>query len=391
MQDSRDDAEENLDTDVVATSYNDLFIGGGAAYTCELYDKDGNCKRWSKEPVPFNSMVGLRFRNVAVPPKAVITNAYITFKAYTNGSGDASITIRGEDAGSPDAYSATNGDISDRSRTGSVSWNITNDWAAGASYSTPDLTSIVQGIVGRSDWNSGQSMAFMFSGSGSRSARSYDYGDGSSAPVLVIETDEDCSGVAASTQYYGYFDPNARYSYSSGFVRDPGGAWDGNWLNWVCMRKIDVTRKVLMGGLATARTGGGNQTLYGESSPGRAFLKEYDGSGVSPYDGHYYFGIADGYIYVDSDSYPYDGTKYTISVKKDINYEPQDFLDGNLSGVLQRVGDKAFWGNTWFDTGTGKDGSGGFIAAPVGTEMTSLVTDLQNTAADTWSPLAESV
>ncbi len=173
-------------------------------------------------------------------------------------------------------------------------------------------------------------------------------------------------------------------------MRDPNGAWDGNWLNWVCMRKIDVTRKVLMGGLATARTGGGNQTLYGESPTGHAFLKEYDGTGVSPYDGHYYFGIADGYIYVDSDNYPYDGTKYTISVKKDINYEPQDFLDGNLSGVLQRVGDKAFWGNTWFDTGTGKDGSGGFIAAPIGTNMTSLVTDLQNTAADTWTPLAES-
>ncbi len=91
-----------------ATSYNDLFLGGGAAYTCLLYDKDGNCKKWSKDPIPFDSMVGLRFRNVAVPPKAVITNAYITFKAYTNGSGNASITIRGEDAGSPDVYSATN-------------------------------------------------------------------------------------------------------------------------------------------------------------------------------------------------------------------------------------------------------------------------------------------
>ena len=126
----------------------------------------------------------------------------------------------------------------------------------------------------RGDWDSDNAMAFTFTGSGSRSIRSWDYSDHSSGPVLVIEYDEVCDDTDASTRYYGYFDPDARYSYSSGFVRDPGGAWDGNWLNWVCMRKIDVARKVLMGGLATARTGGGNQTLYGEDPSGRAFLKE---------------------------------------------------------------------------------------------------------------------
>ena len=57
-------------------------------------------------------------------------------------------------------------------------------------------------------------------------------------------------------QYYGYFDPSSRYTYNSNdFVRSANGEWSGNWLNWLSMRRIDVLRKVLMGGLATSRQG----------------------------------------------------------------------------------------------------------------------------------------
>jgi len=386
-----DDAEENLDDNTVLTDTTNLYLGGGTQEVCTAFLPNGKCKTWST--VSFGTMVGLHFQNVAVPPGAVINNAYITFQAYANGTGNAGISIRGQDAGNASAFSSVASNVSSRTdTTASVSWNIANDWFTGSTYDTTNLSSIVQEIVDRGDWDSSHAMVFTFTGTGTRSARSWDYGDGSSGPTLVIEYDEDCSGVIASTRYYGYFDPDARYSYSSGFVRDPSGVWDGNWLNWVSMRKIDVSRKVLMGGLATARTGGGNQTLYGEDPVGFAFLRQFDGTGVSPYDGAYYFGIADGYIYVDTDADPYTGylAKYTISVKKDINFEPQDFLDGNLSGVLQRVGDRALWGNTWFYTGTGSNLSGGYVAAPIATNVVSLITDLQNTPADTWTPLAES-
>jgi hypothetical protein len=51
---------------------------------------------------------------------------------------------------------------------------------------TPDLSSIVQEIVDRGDWNSGEPMAFIFSGSGHRTAESYQ-GSSSAAPLLHIE------------------------------------------------------------------------------------------------------------------------------------------------------------------------------------------------------------
>jgi hypothetical protein len=211
LTESTDDAEENRDDDSVLTNTTNLFLGGGTQEVCILKKPNGTCKTWGTET--FGTMVGLRFPNIEVAPGDVITNAYITFQAYANGDGNAAITIRGEDVGDASAFGSGDSNISDRADTGtSVSWNIGSDWFTGSSYDTPDLTSIVQEIVDRGDWDSNHAMAFTFSGSGTRSVRSWDYGGGTSGPVLVIEYDDDCSGEAASTRYYGYFDPDARYS-----------------------------------------------------------------------------------------------------------------------------------------------------------------------------------
>ena len=99
-----------------------------------------------------------------------------------------------------------------------------------------------------------------------------------------------------NTKYYGYFEPgepaavpteHTMYSYGNNkFTRDSSGPWDGNFLNWATMRRIDVTRKVLMGGKATSRTGGGNQTLIGEDPSGREYwvsTGQILPAGVSPY------------------------------------------------------------------------------------------------------------
>ena len=94
------------------------------------------------------------------------------------------------------------------------------------------------------------------------------------APNILIIMDNSASmnlqaytgAYVHTTRYYGYFEPFKKYTYGSNiFVRDTNGRWDGNFLNWLTMRRIDVARKVLMGGLATARTGGGNQTNIGET------------------------------------------------------------------------------------------------------------------------------
>jgi type IV pilus assembly protein PilY1 len=192
-------------------------------------------------------------------------------------------------------------------------------------------------------------------------------------------------------KYYGYFESYKKYTYGSNiFVRDPSGEWDGNFLNWLTMRKIDVARKVLMGGLATSRMGSGNQTNIGEapSITGYDFIKSYvDTDGVTPFDNmtNYSYLMDGGNFYVNA------GT-YVIRVDKNMNTYPDEapsFVDGNIAGVLQKIGDKARWGNMFFNFGTGNNGSGGSVISTIGTNMTSLVTDLQNTSCNTWTPLAE--
>ena len=173
--------------------------------------------------------------------------------------------------------------------------------------------------------------------------------------------------------YYGYFvagtkEERVMYSYSSNkFQRDPSGQWEGNFLNWLTMRRVDVARKVLVGGLATSRTGGGNTTLIAEDPAqwGRSYKCKLDWSLLvqyTPFGGDLqdrYVGLKDGYLYVTTDLFmgPFANpdNQYVIKVQRDSSYpdEAFDFKDGNIAGVMQKVGDKAYWGLEFFRNGTG--------------------------------------
>ncbi len=347
-----------------------------------------------------DQVVGLRFQNLDIPQGATITSAFIRFKSAARKTSTASLSIKGENSDNAAAITSTAYDISSRTNTtASVNWNDVPRWSSAVFYQTPNLSAVVQEIVSRGGWAIGNSMVFKITGSGVRQALSYD-GDHSNPPILVVSYDYI---PPTPIQYYGYFDPIARYTYSSGdFVRSATGEWSGNWLNWLAMRRLDVLRKVLMGGLATSRTGTGIQTNIGETPDDNSiyYQKWFTNSGtgtnsVSPYSGSRCYGIRDGYIYVgedSSDADPYSGysARYTIRVKKEQDYEPQDFYEGNIAGVLQRVGNKARWGNEFFNYGTGSNLSGGRIVSPIGTNMSSLITDLQNTHSNSLTPLAES-
>ena len=280
-----------------------------------------------------------------------------------------------------------------------------------------------------------------------------------------------------NTTYYGYFDSTSQYIYSvSGeFDRDPVGSWNGNFLNWLTMRRVDVARKVLVGGLSTSRTGGGNQKLYGETpaQESRKYFKFCANSGhYTPYDNNHLYKLSKGKIEVysidtpanfdynadykmycnafnghdalfedvifwyngnsnqDGQSYnicprkaaepsgacdynKYDSTStltgltyvdsHVVKVDKEEVEEPNDFLNGNIAGILDKIVEKEsarfgleFFNNdgSLFETGSGQDG--GYISAPITKQLKDeeiakdMITDIQNTACNTWTPLAES-
>ncbi|HEB76282.1 MAG TPA: hypothetical protein ENJ04_08025, partial [Nitrospirae bacterium] len=64
------------------------------------------------------------------------------------------------------------------------------------------------------------------------------------------------TGYTADKTYYGYFDSAKRYTYNgSEFVEDVNGAWNGNFLNWLTMRRSDLLKKALIGGKTRYRGG----------------------------------------------------------------------------------------------------------------------------------------
>ncbi len=132
--------------------------------------------------------VGMRFTGINIPIGATIINASIDFVADESDTVQSDLVFFGEDSGNASTFTNSNSNISDRaSTTATVPWSNVPSWTSGTTYTTPDLTIIVQEVINRGDWAS-DSIVIMVSGtSGSvRVAESFDKGGGTPA-VLNIE------------------------------------------------------------------------------------------------------------------------------------------------------------------------------------------------------------
>lgn len=440
---SADDAEEQLNSGdtSIANGSQDLDLGRFTAGDSSA------------------TVIGIRFRDIQLPVNATITEAWLEFtvQRVPVAPEDDPITLEivGEDSDNANEFKSENKNISNTSARpetdakvtwGSTSSPSTDPWSPiNDIRKTSNLKSIVQEIIDRDGWKTGNSLAFKIrynasSTNAKRDVFSYD-GSSTKAPVLHIRYTTD----PVETRYYGYFNPDWFYAYSSNQFKHaykkvsynetgscwnvtypssyatPGNEsdwntaclknsdivskslWDGNWMNWASMRRIDIARKVIMGGLATSRQGNGNQVNYGETPKQdyRTYRRLFDssfGSAVTPYSNGantIMYGFKGGYIYVDqdADNDPFDksSVQLKLAIDKRIEFDGSDFDDDkNLAGVLQKFWDSAYWGNEFFYTGTGNNQEGGYISQRIGSNNESLIGDLQNTGADTWTPLAES-
>ncbi len=140
-------------------------------------------------------LVGLRFTNITIPKGALITNAYLKFTVdATNKNTDpCNLLIFAQSADNPLTFDpSVNFNISSRPRlTDSVAWNIAaGSWTtvgqSGTDQTSSNIARLVQQLVNRSGWATGNAMAFFIRGSGLREADSYDKST-TACPQLVIE------------------------------------------------------------------------------------------------------------------------------------------------------------------------------------------------------------
>tara|TARA_B100000315_G_scaffold141720_1_gene130783 strand:+ start:4265 stop:7774 length:3510 start_codon:yes stop_codon:yes gene_type:complete len=200
-------------------------------------------------------------------------------------------------------------------------------------------------------------------------------------------------------KYYGYFDANSKYSYASGeFTIDSNGDWDGNFLNWVSMRRVDVAKKVLVGGagLPTARQAlAAPNTNVGSSGGDYDYIKKYDrDTGINVSNKLFpdcgassgndcYFGIADGKIYRDSDNSPFNthpSNQFIIKVNITTDWE---------AGVIQEVSGLVRLGLEYFNSDSeGGDIDQAMADPPVDISYINAIENLNPSGA---TPLAESL
>lgn len=143
--------------------------------------------------------VGLRFTNLDLPAGATILNAYIQFVVEESSDRPTTLTIKAEatDDAAP-LTPARNGLSTLGVTTAGVTWSDLPAWTKNEQQWTPNLAAVIQEIVDRSGWTTGNDLRLIITGSGLRSAWSYD-GMPGAAPMLYVEYTTDGATAASTT------------------------------------------------------------------------------------------------------------------------------------------------------------------------------------------------
>ena len=171
--------------------------------TCSSSDLEIHSENIVETPADDHDLVGMRWTNVTIPFGVTILNATIQFHVDSINPDDPIIVrLKGHDVDDAPAFDDTSDfDISSRTNTTAfVDWNIP-DWVdtsdEGPAQETPNLASIVQEIIDRPGWASGNAMVIKTTewigctitacpvNFGQRHAESHD-GESSSAPQLKV-------------------------------------------------------------------------------------------------------------------------------------------------------------------------------------------------------------
>ncbi|MEN8158647.1 MAG: metallophosphoesterase family protein [Myxococcota bacterium] len=123
-------------------------------------------------------LVGLRFTDLPLPAGATVDGAYVQFQVQQRSRNPASLLIEADAADDAPPFTATPYDLEARLRTAAaVPWTPP-DWKKGggglAGARTPELAPLLQELVDRAGWIPGNAIALVFSGTGSRAAKSRD-------------------------------------------------------------------------------------------------------------------------------------------------------------------------------------------------------------------------
>ncbi len=126
-------------------------------------------------PVPMSDgtqyLTGLRFENLAIPKDAEITDARLQFVASAAAATPALISVAAENVSDSAPFSTRKRNLSNRGKTSGVLWDLSAPTSAQDRLESPDLSSIVSGIVSQAGWSAGNAISLLVENGGGSNGR----------------------------------------------------------------------------------------------------------------------------------------------------------------------------------------------------------------------------
>lgn len=130
---------------------------------------------------------GFRFTNITIPQGAEILEAKVTFTARSSYSGDSSVEVYAEDIDDSPTFSSGNTPHDRTKTTAKAPWTIPPT-TGGVEFETPELKDVIQEVVNRSGWASGNALSIIVYKAVAqlrKDCQSYDYDPSKSAKLYV--------------------------------------------------------------------------------------------------------------------------------------------------------------------------------------------------------------
>jgi hypothetical protein len=146
---------------------------------------------------PFTDMVGIRFF-LDVPQGANIEKAFLTFTTDEVTEGATSATIHAHWRTNSPVFTDTAFDLSSRKKSQSkVTWEPGPWTTKEEAHDSPDISELVESIVRRRRWTPGKAISLLFTGTGRRTAYSYDKDPSKAAKLTVVWSQKEPPATAA--------------------------------------------------------------------------------------------------------------------------------------------------------------------------------------------------
>jgi hypothetical protein len=137
--------------------------------------------------------IWVRFANVTIPANSIVTSAFVTFTAFSSNTDAITVDCYFNDI--DDAIAPINeSEFAALDLTAAIGWADLPNWTDGSTYDTPELKTILQTVIDRAGWYSGQAIQVAIKRvSGSyddrRSISSIDYLAGAEKAELHVSWD----------------------------------------------------------------------------------------------------------------------------------------------------------------------------------------------------------